>query len=699
MPDQILQIGESRFPNPASRIPTQYRVLMLAPTPYFADRGCHVRIYEEARTLINLGHEVRIVTYHIGRDMPGIPTVRIPRIPWYKKLAAGPSWHKPYLDILLFFKALSEARAFRPDIIHAHLHEGALIGMFLKRVLGIPLIFDCQGSLTAEIIDHGFIRKGGLLHRLFGALEDLINRRADFIIASSTPGARDLLENRGVAAEKVRGLIDGVDTEIFRPYPRDEARRALGLSLDRPVVVFLGILNRYQGVDLLLESAKLLKERGTAPHFLVMGFPEEKYRQKAEEMGITDCLTFTGRIDYAKAPLCLCVGDVALSPKISATEANGKLFNYMACGLPTLVFDTPVNREILGDAGVYAHFGDAADFADKLESLLQNEPLRAELATKSREKAVREHSWLVRGELLAQIYSKIVKPREAGTGNRQALCRIPNPESRIPAVQVPGPRISIIMPCFQQRPFLEEAVRSVIDQQGVDVELIVMDPGSTDGSRELLLALSEEYGERLVLCFEPDRGQSDAVNKGMARAKGRVLGWLNSDDRLRPGTLAAVAPILASDDPRWLYGRAGMIDGTGRSISSLITRYKNLRSAQFSRLKLLTENFIPQMAVFWNRAMWNRAGGLRTEKHLDMDYDLWLRFAAVTEPKVLTDELADFRVHAAAKGSRQTGPQLDAAYRTAREHAAGLGWRGSLALVIHRLLSLRTRLLYWWLKP
>ncbi|MBI1920661.1 MAG: glycosyltransferase [Geobacter sp.] len=264
---------------------------------------------------------------------------------------------------------------------------------------------------------------------------------------------------------------------------------------------------------------------------------------------------------------------------------------------------------------------------------------------------------------------------------------------------VPGPRISIIMPCFQQRPFLEEAVRSVLDQKGMEVELIVMDPGSTDGSREMLLALREEYGERLVLCFEPDSGQSDAVNKGMARAQGRVLGWLNSDDRLRPGALVEVAPLLTSDEPRWLYGRAGMIDGTGRPISSLITRYKNLRSARFSRLKLLTENFIPQMAVFWSRAMWDRAGGLRVDKHLDMDYDLWLRFAAVAEPVVLADELADFRVHAGAKGSRQTAPQLDAAYQTAHEHAAGMGWRGQLALLFHKLLSLRTRIVYWLVKP
>jgi glycosyltransferase involved in cell wall biosynthesis len=255
------------------------------------------------------------------------------------------------------------------------------------------------------------------------------------------------------------------------------------------------------------------------------------------------------------------------------------------------------------------------------------------------------------------------------------------------------------MPSYQQVAFIEEAVRSVLDQQGVDHELLVMDPGSNDGSRELLLSLRQEYGERLILCFEPDQGQSDAVNRGFAKGRGRIFGWLNSDDRLRPGALAKVVDWLDASQPRWLYGQADMIGESGQPHSSLIVRYKNWRGRRFSRLKLVTENFIPQMAVFWNRAMWERAGGLDRDQHLDMDYDLWLRFAGVSEPLVLEDFLADFRIHGDAKGSRQTGAQLDAAFATARKHAEGLGWRGKVALGAHVLLSLRTRVLYLWMKP
>jgi glycosyltransferase involved in cell wall biosynthesis len=385
------------------------KILMLAPTPFFADRGCHVRIYEEARALISLGHEVCIATYHLGRDMEGIPTVRIPTVPWYKKLSAGPSWHKPYLDILLFFTALAATLRRRPDIIHAHLHEGAFIGLFLKKFLRIPLIFDCQGSLTAEMLDHGFIRRGSPWFRFFLWMEKIINNGTDFIVTSSHAGAADLTKAWIVPSTKVKGLIDGVDTDLFRPFPRDEARRALNLPPNGLIAVFLGILNRYQGIDILMEVLKILKERGTELHFLVMGFPHEQYLKKAVAGGVADMVTFTGLIDYEKAPFFLCAGDIAISPKISLTEANGKLFNYMACGLPTVVFDNPVNREILGDSGVYARHGDPADFAAQIEELLHDRERRDELATRTRERAVRDHSWKSRGEQLIEIYRKLNK--------------------------------------------------------------------------------------------------------------------------------------------------------------------------------------------------------------------------------------------------------------------------------------------------
>jgi len=382
---------------------------MLAPTPYFADRGCHVRIYEEARSLRSQGHDVRIVTYHIGRDMPGIPTIRTPNIPWYTRLEAGPTLHKLYLDVLIFFKAAMLIPEFRPDLIHAHLHEGGFIGYFLKKLAGIPLLLDYQGSLTGECIDHGFFGASSLPARIFRKIEQIINRCADGIITSSGSGASELISGWGMEPDKVTPLIDGVDTDIFLPGEQAEARLLLGIDPDIPVVAYLGLMNRYQGTDLLLDSIELLKATGTKALFLIMGFPDQHYRIEAEKRGLSDMIRFTGKVDYKDAPLMLTAADIAVTPKLSPSEANGKIYNYMACGLPVVAFDTPVNREALGDTGIYARYDDMDNFAEKIQDLLSNSEERRSLAEKTREKAVQEHSWASRGQMLVAIYHRLIK--------------------------------------------------------------------------------------------------------------------------------------------------------------------------------------------------------------------------------------------------------------------------------------------------
>lgn len=387
---------------------TKLKILMLAPTPYFSDRGCHVRIYEEARALRRQGHDVRIATYHLGRDMPDIPTIRIPRIPWYKKLEAGPSLHKLYLDALLFFRAAMLIPDFRPDLIHAHLHEGAFIGYFLKKLTGVPLLLDYQGSLTGECIDHGYFGATSRVAGVFRGIERMINGFADRIVTSSTAGTAELVSTWGVQPHVVTPLIDGVDTDIFFPQPQRSGREELGIPPDTFVVAYLGILSRYQGTDLLLEAVEQLKQDGIKAFFLIMGFPDERYRAEAQARGLTDMIRFTGKVDYAHAPLLLSAADIAVTPKLSPTEANGKIFNYMACGLPVVAFDTPVNREVLGDTGSYAIYGDAGDLAAKITALVADGGTRTGLSQLVREKALREHSWETRGVMLTEVYQSML---------------------------------------------------------------------------------------------------------------------------------------------------------------------------------------------------------------------------------------------------------------------------------------------------
>lgn len=386
----------------------QFRILMIAPTPYFSDRGCHVRIYEEARSLMAKGHQVRVVTYYLGRDLEPVPVDRSLAVPWYRKQEAGPSWHKPYLDLLLLITTLRVARTFRPDLIHAHLHEGVVVGWPVAKLFGLPLLFDYQGSLSGESLNHGFFGSGGLLHRLFRGVETTINRLADLIITSSTPGRQELTEEWGQPHGRVVSLPDGVDTSLFRHFPKREARQRLGLDEQVPLIVYLGLMNQYQGVDLLLHCARLLIQQGRNFHLLMMGYPDEEYRQLAEDLNISPYVTFTGKVDYHEAPLLLSAGDLAVSPKISTTEANGKLLNYMACGLPVVAFDTPVNRELMGDAGIYATLEDPVDLARCISSVLSDREALRQRGRQMRDRAVDRLSWEVRVTELEQVYGRLL---------------------------------------------------------------------------------------------------------------------------------------------------------------------------------------------------------------------------------------------------------------------------------------------------
>lgn len=335
-------------PQAASR--RALRVLMIAPTPYFADRGCHVRIYEQARALRAHGADVTIATYPLGRDMPGIPTVRTLPVPWYQKLEAGPSAHKVYIDALLLGLVLRQIRRLRPHVLHAHLHEGAAIGIAARAATGVPVVFDIQGSLADEIAAHGAVRRGGMAYRALATIERYLYRHSDTLIVNSDAAAAMLESTFGVDQERTFVVADAVDCERLQPGQDPALRARLGLD-GAPVIGYLGVMTEYQGVDLLLDALPRLLDKRPDARLLLMGFPDTAYRRRVERNGLAHAVRFTGRVPYEDVPRYLSAVDVFVSPKHGSTEGNGKLMLYMAMARPTVAFDTPVNREILGDTG------------------------------------------------------------------------------------------------------------------------------------------------------------------------------------------------------------------------------------------------------------------------------------------------------------------------------------------------------------
>jgi glycosyltransferase involved in cell wall biosynthesis len=403
----------------ASPLRHSYRILMIAPTSFFSDYGCHVRILEEARILRKLGHAVTIVTYYKGRNLPDLEIVRTRPVPWREEYEVGSSRHKIGFDALLLWTSLRLALRRRFHLIHAHLHEGALIGWVLATLRRVPLVFDFQGSLSAEMVDHKFLDPAGRWYTSVRNLETRINRLPRAILTSSQHAKGFLREEFQVDPKRVHAVPDAVDLDFFHPDcltpdQRLELKASLGIPPHRPVVAYLGLLTDYQGTDKLLQAAAELRRRQVAAHFLIMGYPSVgHYQQMAQELGLSGWVTFTGKIPYERAPAFLALGDVAAAPKISDSEGSGKILNYMAMELPTVAFDMPVSREFLGDLGVLVAPGDPRALAEGIESLLSAPDRSSDLGRQSRQRATRFYSWDQAGRQIVSIYDKLIQTHQA----------------------------------------------------------------------------------------------------------------------------------------------------------------------------------------------------------------------------------------------------------------------------------------------
>jgi glycosyltransferase involved in cell wall biosynthesis len=395
----------------------KYKILMVAPTSFFAHYGAHVRILEEIWALQGLGHRVTVVTYGSGNDVPGVD-IRRAVFTGHREVSIGSSKRKMLYDPMLFLRTLRAAWALRPDIIHAHLHEGALIGRLTRSLYParhVPVIFDYQGSLSAEMVDHRFIRADGRFYKPFRALEQVIDRMADAIIASSHNAASQLRTEHHVNPARIFTIADGVDVQRFAPPNTNEQRakvdalRAeLGIPVARRVIVYLGKLAPYQGTDLLLEAARLLLPSHPDTHFLIMGYPAaDDYRRLADYLGIGDHVTISGRVPYDQAPNYLALGEIAVAPKLSTTEGAGKIANYMAMALPTVCFDTPTSREFLAELGYYALRGSAPSLADCLSEALNTDPAALrERGLALRHHAMVERSWSAIARNIVSVYDQ-----------------------------------------------------------------------------------------------------------------------------------------------------------------------------------------------------------------------------------------------------------------------------------------------------
>jgi glycosyltransferase involved in cell wall biosynthesis len=250
------------------------------------------------------------------------------------------------------------------------------------------------------------------------------------------------------------------------------------------------------------------------------------------------------------------------------------------------------------------------------------------------------------------------------------------------------PLISIITPSYNQGRFLRETIQSVLSQDYPNLEYLIVDGGSSDGSVEII----QHYFSQLTWWVsEPDQGQADAINKGFAHANGEILAWINSDDTYLPGAVSeAVTFLIAHPEAALVYADANLIDERG----SILGRFP---AKQTSLKKLLRGSVhIPQQTTFFWARLWKKVGPLDPTFQFAMDYDLWVRLAKLA-PLLYTPRLwANFRLHGGGKSvimDNRCYPEMIRVYQ--REGGSPISWlaaRWFFRRMLYAWLPLRLRL-------
>lgn len=246
------------------------------------------------------------------------------------------------------------------------------------------------------------------------------------------------------------------------------------------------------------------------------------------------------------------------------------------------------------------------------------------------------------------------------------------------------PLVSIVTPSYNQAQFLDETIRSVLSQDYPNLEYLIVDGGSTDGSLEIL----HRYAHKLAWWVsEPDRGQTDAINKGFARAQGEILAWLNSDDTYLPGAISeAVAYLQSHPQAGMVYGDANLVDDLGHVIGKFPARQTDYRRLRRGYVH------IPQQAAFFRAELWHRVGPLDPTFFFAMDYDLWVRLARISNLDYYPRLWANFRLHGTAKSiaaDDRCWPEMLRVHK--REGGSRISWLAVKAKI--------RPLFYGWLPP
>lgn len=391
------------------RMSRKLKVAVVAACPFPYARGTPIRILRMSEALSARGHEVHVVTYHLGQKLDSLPfqVHRIPNVPTYRKVSPGPTYQKiAILDILLAKKLLDLARQVDFDIIHAHHFEGLLVGLPVARLKRIPIVFDVHTLLSSELPHYSMGLSARTLRWLGNLIDRRLPRRADHIVSVTNLIREKLISEIGIDPRKITTVYGGVELAHF-----STARAVPAQDIISPVLVYTGNLAPYQGIDLMLRAfRKVLDKRPDAKLKIVTHSSMEPYRDLVSALELRGQLTVTDA-DYFEIPDHLYSASIALNPRVYCDGLPLKLLNYMATGRPIVSFEGSAEALEHERSGLVVPNGDVDGFARAVLRLL-DDPEFAGMLGQNAQSVVQEFFvWENSIRLLETIYDSLLSSR------------------------------------------------------------------------------------------------------------------------------------------------------------------------------------------------------------------------------------------------------------------------------------------------
>jgi len=386
------------------------RILLLAPHPFFQQRGTPIAEKMLLEVLTAHGHEAEVLTFAEGDD-PGLPGCRIHRVPCLpgtRGIRPGFSVKKLVCDAVMLWKSLSLVRSRRFDLVHA-VEESAFMAFAARRLFGTPYVYDMDSGLARQMMDKfpvlGRVR---LLRRLLEGCEAVAVRGSVGTLAVCKS-----LEEQARACDP-GGLVARIeDVSLLAACPPDMAD---DLSADchgdegRPIVLYVGNLQSYQGIDLLLAAFALALREAPEARLVVIGGDAEsidRYRRLCAEQGIGDSVLFAGPRPVAHLAAYLEQATVLVSPRVHGDNTPMKVYSYLDSGRAVLATRLPTHTQVLTDDVACLVAPEPEAMARGLVDLLRNQVLRERLAANARELAQRELTPQAFERKVLQFYDQI----------------------------------------------------------------------------------------------------------------------------------------------------------------------------------------------------------------------------------------------------------------------------------------------------